>query len=99
MRGDPLQIYQRKAFLRNVPYSQEEWSVRQEANQRLAVNYNISESFITEEASGNRIIGMSADQMMSYSFWKIVTEIERNKASVTEYLKSVNKDFVDCFKQ
>jgi hypothetical protein len=35
MRGDPLQVYQRKAFLRNVPYSQEEWSVRQEANQRL----------------------------------------------------------------
>ena len=46
--------------------------MRQEAKQRLTTAYNIAENFMTEEGFGNKVIGMKADQMMAYSFWKIV---------------------------
>lgn len=41
---------------------------------------------------------MAADQMLTYSFWKVVNEIERNRNSVTALLGS-EKEFEKCFKK
>lgn len=37
---------------------------------------------MTEEAIGNKIIGMTATQMISFSFYRIVMEIDKNRKSV-----------------
>lgn len=41
---------------------------------------------------------MAADQMLTYSFWKVVNEIEQNKISVTALLGS-EEEFYKCFKK
>ncbi len=63
MDGDPIQNYMRKAYLRNDYYQMSEWDTNQKSDHRLITSYRIK----------GPIVGMTAFQIICFSFYQIIT--------------------------
>ena len=63
MEGDPIQNYMKKAYLRNDYYQMSEWDSNQKSGHPLVTAYRIK----------GPIIGMTAFQIICFSFYQIIT--------------------------
>ena len=63
MDGDPIQNYMRRSYLRNDTYQMSEWESNQKAKHLLVTSYRLE----------GPIIGMNAFQIISFSFYQIIT--------------------------
>ena len=82
MNGDPIQDHSRKAYLRNDYYNMDEWSFTQKFKENLMTAYRID----------GPIVGMDAFQMISFSFYMILTAPENVDALNEAFLEKTDED-------